>query len=592
MKNNENKKKLLILVGILLLIGGISYAYFTGVSTFNGNGSSVEGITSDINGASVNISGTLEFNDLDILPGHKNVSSIKLTATGNNEFISYNLIWNGINSLNTPLNYTVYKTNEKIEVTANCDKKQEAMGSDTIYYEECKIANINNLGDIISKGTINKSTEERKEILVSNEFVTATSEGTEVYYYVVLEYPNLDEDQNIDMGGSFNGIVTVEASTSKADINIVKVYANNEEVRNIPKKEEGLILDTEKSSCTNNAKPIWDSNDWSLKVSSLTTSGTDCNLYFTKSASSEILNNIPTIKDSPESFTGVATTDEGVFKAQDDDGDTYYWRGAVTNNYVKFANKFWRIIRINGDGTIRMIYDGETARANGTTLTVETSAFNSSNNNNMYVGFKYTSGEVHGTGTESTILGQLNSWYTNNLASYASKLDPNAGFCGDRDPSTSNSTSNGSGGTGTSDTYYGAYLRLVSTYKVQNLPTFKCKNEKDLFTKINAKKGNKSLANPIGLITADEIIYAGGYFASENQDYYLYTNQKYWTMSPHSLYYQNALVFVIYSNGQISNCNNINELLGMRPVINLHSDIELTGTGTMSDPYVVVGGNS
>ena len=96
MKNNENKKKLLILVGILLLIGGISYAYFTGVSTFNGNGSSVEGITSDINGASVNISGTLEFNDLDILPGHKNVSSIKLTATGNNEFLAYNLIWNGI----------------------------------------------------------------------------------------------------------------------------------------------------------------------------------------------------------------------------------------------------------------------------------------------------------------------------------------------------------------------------------------------------------------------------------------------------------------------------------------------------------------
>jgi len=595
MKNNDNKKKLLILVGILLLIGGISYAYFTGVSTFNGNGSSVEGVTSNINGAQVNVSGTLEFNDLDILPGHKNVSSIKLTATGNNEFISYNLIWNGINSLNTPLNYTVYKTNEKIEVTANCDKKQEAMGSDTIYYEECTIANINNLGDIISKGTINKSTTETKEILVSNEFITASSEGTEVYYYVVLEYPNLDEDQNIDMGGSFKGVVTVEASTSKADINIVKVYANNEEVRNIPKKEEGLILDTEKSSCTNNAKPIWDNNDWSLKVSSLTTSGTDCNLYFTKSASSEILSNV-TINEGTPDFSQVATTDEGVYKAEDDDGDTYYFRGAVTNNYVKFANKFWRIIRINGDGTIRLIYQGTSATSTGTNAQIGTSAFNSNSNDNMYVGFRYTSNDVHGTGTESTILGQLNTWYTNNLASYESKIDTNAGFCNDREPSTSREIINGSGGTETTTTYYGAYIRFIpgGSWGTTQTPTFKCKNSSDLFTKSGSSKGNKSLTNPIGLITADEVVHAGGFGGKSNSSYYLYTGQNYWTLSPYSYYGSNtypARVFIVLSNGYLSN-DGVNSAFGVRPVINLKADVTLTGKGTTSDPYIVVGGNS
>ncbi len=583
MKNNDNKKKLLILVGILLLIGGISYAYFTGVSTFNGNGSSVEGITSDINGASVNISGTLEFNDLDILPGHKNVSSIKLTATGNNEFISYNLIWNGINSLNTPLNYTVYKTNEKIEVTANCDKKQEAMGSDTIYYEECKIANINNLGDIISKGTINKSTEERKEILVSNEFVTATSEGTEVYYYVVLEYPNLDEDQNIDMGGSFQGVVTVEASTSKADINIVKVYANNEEVGNIPKKEEGLILDTEKSSCTNNAKPIWDNNDWSLKVQSLSTSGTDCNLYFTKSASSEILSNV-TINEGTPDFSQVATTDEGVYKAEDDDGDTYYFRGAVTNNYVKFANKFWRIIRINGDGTIRLIYQGTSATSTGTNAQIGTSAFVSGySNNNMYVGFKYTSGQVHGTGTKSTILGVLETWYNNNLADYASKLDTNAGFCGDRTPSTSETEINNQGGTGTTQTYYGGYIRLDTNKS----PILNCSKE-DLYTMLTSYKGNKSLEYPIGLITADEVSMAGGVESSKNNAYYLYTGQAYRTITPSWFNKGNtsAFVFSVWTDGSIGSYS-VDSSYGVRPVINLRQDVKLTGTGTMNDPYVV-----
>ena len=583
MKNNDNKKKLLILVGILLLIGGISYAYFTGVSTFNGNGSSVEGVTSNINGAQVNVSGTLELNDLDILPGHKNVSSIKLTATGNNEFISYNLIWNGINSLNTPLNYTVYKTNEKIEVTANCDKKQEAMGSDTIYYEECTIANINNLGDIISKGTINKSTEERKEILVSNEFITATSEGTEVYYYVVLEYPNLDEDQNIDMGGSFQGVVTVEASTSKADINIVKVYANNEEVGNIPKKEEGLILDTEKSSCTNNAKPIWDNNDWSLKVQSLSTSGTDCNLYFTKSASSEILSNV-TINEGTPDFSQVATTDEGVYKAEDDDGDTYYFRGAVTNNYVKFANKFWRIIRINGDGTIRLIYQGTSATSTGTNAQIGTSAFVSGySNNNMYVGFKYTSGQVHGTGTKSTILGVLETWYNNNLADYASKLDTNAGFCGDRTPSTSETEINNQGGTGTTQTYYGGYIRLDTNKS----PILNCSKE-DLYTMLTSYKGNKSLEYPIGLITADEVSMAGGVESSKNNAYYLYTGQAYRTITPSWFNKGNtsAFVFSVWTDGSIGSYS-VDSSYGVRPVINLRQDVKLTGTGTMNDPYVV-----
>jgi len=583
MKNNDNKKKLLILVGILLLIGGISYAYFTGVSTFNGNGSSVEGVTSNINGAQVNVSGTLEFNDLDILPGHKNVSSIKLTATGNNEFISYNLIWNGINSLNTPLNYTVYKTNEKIEVTANCDKKQEAMGSDTIYYEECTIANINNLGDIISKGTINKSTTETKEILVSNEFITASSEGTEVYYYVVLEYPNLDEDQNIDMGGSFQGVVTVEASTSKADINIVKVYANNEEVRNIPKKEEGLILDTEKSSCTNNAKPIWDNNDWSLKVQSLSTSGTDCNLYFTKSASSEILSNV-TINEGTPDFSQVATTDEGVYKAEDDDGDTYYFRGAVTNNYVKFANKFWRIIRINGDGTIRLIYQGTSATSTGTNAQIGTSAFVSGySNNNMYVGFKYTSGQVHGTGTKSTILGVLETWYNNNLADYASKLDTNAGFCGDRTPSTSETEINNQGGTGTTQTYYGGYIRLDTNKS----PILNCSKE-DLYTMLTSYKGNKSLEYPIGLITADEVSMAGGVESSKNNAYYLYTGQAYRTITPSWFNKGNnsAFVFSVWTDGSIGSYS-VDSSYGVRPVINLRQDVKLTGTGTMNDPYVV-----
>ena len=354
----------------------------------------------------------------------------------------------------------------------------------------------------------------------------------------------------------------------------------------------GYAINESKSYCNiNNAKDTGVrlyTNSAGEHVISGIQKGSKCYVYFDNAASDAgetILGNV-TVKDSATSFTGVSTTNEGVFKAKDDDGDTYYWRGAVTNNYVKFANKFWRIVRINGDGTIRLIYQGTSATSTGTDAQIGTSAFNSSYNNNMYVGFRYTSGQVHGTGTESTILRTLNTWYTNNLASYASKIDNNAGFCNDREPSTSNSTSNGSGGTGTTTTYYGAFIRIIpgGSWGTTQTPTFKCKNSSDLFTKSGSSKGNKSLTNPIGLITADEVVYAGGFGGTANKSYYLYTGQVYWTLSPYNAI--GAVVFSVWSDGGLY-ATSVNSTNGVRPVINLKADVTLTGKGTTSDPYVV-----
>ena len=516
----EKNKKMLLLVGVLLLVGGISFAYFVGKTVFGGNGANVSGTTATINGATLNVEGNLSFNDLDILPGHQTVSSIKVTATGNNETVLYNLIWNGTNSLNTPLNYRVYKITERKEVTATCEKKTKIENGAQILNEECTISNLESLGDVVSSGIINKNTETTKEILISNEYIEATSEGNEVYYYVVLEYPNLEQNQNEDLNGTFNGTVTVEGSNTKADINIVKVYTeqndgNYKETTSIPKKEELLVFNSEKSSCTNSATPSWNRDKWSLKVNNLTTSGTDCNLYFKRTASLNIIANVAVNEGTPD-FSQVATTDEGVFKTQDDDGTSYYWRGAVTNNYVKFANKYWRIIRINGDGSIRMIYDGTSIHANGSStsdsIAVASQTFNANYNNNMYVGFKYTSGQVHGLENKSNALTQLETWYNNNLASYAIKIDTNAGFCGDRTPYTNTSGTASGGGTGTTTTYYGAYIRV----HMNRAPRLNCLIE-DLYTISEANIGNKALTYPIGLITADEVSMAGGVYGTLNQ---------------------------------------------------------------------------
>ena len=358
----------------------------------------------------------------------------------------------------------------------------------------------------------------------------------------------------------------------------------------------GYSLNEEKSYCEvndtkdNNATMEYKNGRVSISINK---KGTKCYLYFDeqKILLADAIKRDNTINSGTPDFSQVATTDEGVYKTQDDWGDSYYFRGAVNNNWVKFAGYYWRIIRINGDGSIRIIYDGTSAHPNGekdnlNDRQIGTSTFSINDNtynNNAYVGYMYTVGQVHGLGTNSGIKGVLDSWYSSNLASYADKISTEAGFCGDREPSTSSSTSNGSGGTGTTQTYYGGYIRLITNKS----PDLKCKNSSDLYTVSGSSKGNKALTNPIGLITADEVSMAGGIWGTNNTNYYLYTGQAYWTMSP---YYYNggAVVFRVNSNGYLNFANVYWTGGGVRPVINLSADITTkSGNGTSSTPYEI-----
>ena len=93
-------------------------------------------------------------------------------------------------------------------------------------------------------------------------------------------------------------------------------------------------------------------------------------------------------KGTPD-FSKIATTDEGLFMAEDDEGESYYYRGAVKNNYVSFAGFIWRIIRRNGDGSVRMIYSGKSTYDTGDAVTIGNSQFNSKYWDPTYVGYKY-----------------------------------------------------------------------------------------------------------------------------------------------------------------------------------------------------------
>ena len=395
-----------------------------------------------------------------------------------------------------------------------------------------------------------------------------------------------------------NGTINYELS----DLNLIGVYIEDgndyTKVDQIP--DSGYTFNSEKSYCKigdekQDMTITYDMNTKTLNIAPMTTKGTKCYLYFDeqKILLADAIKRDNQINSGTPNFASVATTDEGVFKTQDDWGDSYYFRGAVNNNWVSFAGYYWRIIRINGDGSIRMIYSGNGSPATtgtGTQIGTNTFSINGSTyNNNAYVGYMYTVGQVHGLGTNSGIKNTLDSWYQTNIAKkgYGDKVSTEAGFCGDREPSTSSSTSNGAGGTGTTQTYYGGYIRLVNSTKS---PTLKCKNNEDMYTISGSSRGNKALTNPVGLITADEVSMAGGVYGDINKSYYLYTGQQYWTMSPYLFPTTNSHVhvFVVWLDGYLSG-SPVLYTFGVRPVINIASDVEITGSGTSADPYVVVG---
>ena len=248
-----------------------------------------------------------------------------------------------------------------------------------------------------------------------------------------------------------------------------------------------------------------------------------------------VLNNNE-VKESSISEVGseVATNNEGLIASVDDDGASYYFRGSVDNNYVSFAGLIWRIVRINGDGSVRLILDSVT----------DTLA-NYHTENEGYEDF-----------SKSDIFNSLNDFYESNLKSYEASI-ANTRFCSEY---------------GKTDDTYNAYTRIVTN----EIPTLNCLGDR--------------YTSRIGLLTADEVVYAGGLYGEENTDYYLYNEEienLWWTMSLAKLSDEDFYPFLVNESGEL--VDNVSGSLyrSLRPVISLNRTVTVTGTGTFDDPYVV-----
>ena len=278
-------------------------------------------------------------------------------------------------------------------------------------------------------------------------------------------------------------------------------------------------------------------------------------------------------------------SDRGLYMMEDQDGKSYYYRGSASNNYVQFAGYYWRIIRQNGDGSVRLLYAGTSPSASGIDLKIGTGAFNSQRDNPGYVGYMYgntfnSSYELtHANENDSSIKTQLDSWYKTNIEDKElSEYIADSGFCNDR------SLDSGDGISTTLTTYFGGYRRYVN-----HNPSLICPNaSNDLFT-VDNSDGNQALIYPIGLITVDELMLGGLADGYLNRLSYTYSSEHYWTMTSRffSPTYISASDFFASSSGWISYTWVVNTA-DIRPVINLASTVEIeSGIGTANDPYVV-----
>lgn len=367
---------------------------------------------------------------------------------------------------------------------------------------------------------------------------------------------------------------------------IIGVYIEGEYSTSVPLKDSDYYV--ENIECDNGSLGEWDYVNWGLFTTNMSKKS-KCNVYFKKDTIVEAIKDeldttgkCPSVNaDGSVNVASAESENSLLCSAPDNYGTSYYYRGNVSNNYVYFANFYWRIVRINGDGSVRMIYDGTVAHANGEASEdriIGTSAFNENHDDNAYVGYMYgtpgssTYEETHVNINDSTIKKYVDNWYEDNLkgTNFEQYLADNL-FCNDRSFSVSNI------GTGIG--------RSQTNFRVSNdiNAILICKKFNDMFTVKKSTFGNGNLNYKISIISSDEVKLSGGY-NNDNLKFYLFNGIYYWTLSPYA-YKDYSMTLTVSNYGRSNIGHFVGNKFGVKPVINLKQGSLKQGDGTINNPY-------
>ena len=468
----------------------------------------------------------------------------------------------------------------------------------------------------------------------SNNFITITIAGINgnatTDYYIKL---------GLNAGYSHNELALtnqINKTFYNDDVTII-AYVDGKETSSFPTSNKYIVSGECKvggavdSDITVAGVWNWNDSKWNITISKVSESNTICNVNFEEAPllAAAIMKNYPTI-ETPRTTPGsaVSTSDEALLAATEDDyGTSYYFRGAVKNNYVEFANKCWRIVRITGNGAIKLVLHNDNvnnatspcdainndanasfARYDGTTYV---SKFNVSRDKNAYVGFMYgtpgssTYALEHENKNDSTILTNLKKWYDLTFNKEQKSKLADVIWCNDKNVLTDtsynpwNMSIGLNFGVGTNKNYYSAASRIISSNNSAGGfgPTLVCSIDNlggnlSKYTAEDVVNGNGTLKGyKVGLLTADEMVFAGGSLKLSNSSYYLYENASdtlWWTLSPWAYDGVSLYLFTSFPDGSLDG-SYANTEFGVRPSIALIPSIQISGgTGTSSDPFIII----
>ena len=561
----RKKELIVILSSLLVIVLSVSLAYFT--TKILGTGKEISVESADLKVIFTSGSGTI--NGTNIEPGWSSAENTFTVKNESNGTYKYNIIIKDLVNTFVTDGFLVYKitsTDGGYNMTDFADVPKSSTATDTILAENISI-----------------------------------EKGATHTYKIIINYNNSDDvDQSSDMGKMVSGKVFITKASNPTLAS--KLLEDNPTI--------GIRTDFSTPFTTNTTNTLYKATENGIDVYYF--AGAD---YVEEHC--EYNGNIIQNADQENKLTEAQCLSE--FSVCQIESDIVYgmdsvcgesggslitisngsWISSVenpVNNWVKFGKNssnqdlYWRIIRTNADGSIRLLYHGTSTTA--TDAYIGISAFNTTSNSPKYVGYMYgdtdaTLEEARTNTNDSTIKAYIDNWYANNMTSYTKYLSTTAVYCNDRELASGKSYS------AAAAFDYASVTRLEEN----KTPTYDCTNDNDKFT-VDASTGNGKLTYPIALMTADEIAYAGG-VAFKNATMWYYTNSSFkssagttewWLLSSDRWGGYYALSwYVDLVNPCFLNDDYVSISHGVRPAVSLKPCIKYsTGNGTSETPYEIV----
>ena len=536
----KNKQLTLVVVSLLVVVLSVSLAYFT--AQIIGKGKDVSVTSANLQIVSTDTDG--EIAGADIEPGWQKTKTFTIENNSKSEH-KYNIVIKDLMNTFVTKGYLQYKitsTNNGYNMTEFKDIPKSSVATDTIL-----------------------------------AYSVSIPVGVTQSYTIEFKYANDENvDQSDDMGKTLSGTLYIEKGTEKPFsgetlVEAIKYYNPTIQTR----------TDFSKALTNDNTNTLYTSTEDSERV-----------YYFAGNAKNNWVKFGTFASDGPiRGYFSVSGIFSKEYTTLEECNSASSYNINCSYAWKKDDPIYWRIIRTNSDGSVRLLYHGTSTTA--IDAYIGQSAFNAADNDPMYVGYMYgTSGSLANNRTNtnnSTVKGVIDNWYKDNLnTNYGKYLSTTAVYCNDR--------SNPSGGynTGSTQFFYGGYTRLYTN----NTPTYTCTNTDDKFT-VDSSTGNGKLTYPIALMTADEVVFAGGRYGTNAPTWYYYNSangnsagSSWDLMSPYFWKDSLAYTFVVtgasmfpgfLENGSVSSGSS-----NVRPVLSLKSCAKYSsGNGSASAPYTI-----